>query len=159
MLLGATIHPAGIWFIAPIDPRQASYSGILLLAGIVGVVGITFLLVRMLAHGRMRRVPAWDCGYPHQTARMQDTAEGFGQPIRHMFGAFFRMERDLPTPTDNPPRYRMKIEDRIWRALYLPIARATQRTADAVSVLQSGSLSIYLLCSFLTLILLLVFVL
>ncbi len=159
MLLGATIHPAGIWFIAPIASREASYSGVILLAGIVGVVGITFLLVRLLAHGRMRRTATWDCGYPHQTARMQDTAEGFGQPIRHMFGAFFRMERTLPTPTDNPPRYHMKIEDRIWRAFYLPIARVTQKIADMVSVMQSGSLSIYLLCSFLTLIVLLVFVL
>jgi formate hydrogenlyase subunit 3/multisubunit Na+/H+ antiporter MnhD subunit len=159
MLLRSTIHPAGLWFIAPIDSHQASYSGIILLAGIIGVVGITFLLVRLLAHGRMRRTATWDCGYPHQTARMQDTAEGFGQPIRHMFGAFFRMERELPKPTDNPPIYRMKIEDRIWRALYLPIGRATQKIADAVSVLQSGSLSIYLLCSFLTLIVLLVFVL
>lgn len=158
MLLGRTI-PAGLWFIAPIESREASYSGLILLAGIVGVVGITFLLVRLLAHGRMRRTATWDCGYPHQTARMQDTAEGFGQPIRHMFGAFFRMERDLPTPTDNPPVYRMKIEDRIWRALYLTIARATQWTADRVGVMQSGSLSIYLLCSFLTLIVLLVFVL
>ena len=31
---------------------------------------------------------------------MQDTAEGFGQPIRHMFGTFFRMERQLPSAAD-----------------------------------------------------------
>jgi hypothetical protein len=129
------------------------------LLGIIGVFGVTFLLVRLVAHGRVRQVEPWDCGYPHQTARMQDTAEGFGQPIRHMFGAFFRMERELPTPTDNPPRYRMRIEDRIWRAIYLPIARAVQWLADLVGVLQGGSLSIYLLCSFLTLLVLLVFVL
>jgi formate hydrogenlyase subunit 3/multisubunit Na+/H+ antiporter MnhD subunit len=160
MLLGQSIHTTGsLWFIAPIAPHQASYSGIILLAGIIGAVGITFLLVRLLAHGRSRRVAAWDCGYPHQNARMQDTAEGFGQPIRHMFGGFFRMERGLPTPTDNPPRYRMQIEDRMWRALYLPLARATQRIADLVGALQGGSLSVYLLCSFLTLIVLLVFVL
>jgi formate hydrogenlyase subunit 3/multisubunit Na+/H+ antiporter MnhD subunit len=160
MLLGESIRPTGsVWFIAPIASRQASYSGLILLFGIVGSVGVTFLLVRLLAHGRTRRVPAWDCGYPHQTARMQDTAEGFGQPIRHMFGAFFRMERHLPAPADDVPRYRMKIEDRIWRAIYLPIARATQKIADMVGVLQGGSLSIYLLCSFLTLIVLLVFVL
>jgi len=160
MLLGQSIRTTGsLWFIAPIASRQASYSGLVLLIGIVGVVGVTFLLVRMLAHGRVRRVPAWDCGYPHQTARMQDTAEGFGQPIRHMFGAFFRMERHLPAPDDNPPRYSVRIEDRIWRALYLPIARATQKLADLVGVLQGGSLSIYLLYSFLTLIVLLVFVL
>ncbi len=159
MLLGQTVATSSLWWIAPIAPQQASYSGVILLAGILGTIGITFLLVRLLAHGRLRRVPAWDCGYPHQTARMQDTAEGFGQPIRHMFGAFFRIERDLPTPDDIAPRYRMRLEDRIWRTLYLPIARATQKIADMVSILQSGSLSIYLLCSFLTLIVLLVFVL
>lgn len=160
MLLGDRIRTTGsLWFIAPIASRQASYSGVILLAGIVGVVGVTFLLVRMMAHGRVRRVPAWDCGYPHQTARMQDTAEGFGQPIRHMFGAFFRMERDLPLPTDNPPRYRIHIEDRFWRAIYLPIAWAVQWLANLVSVVQGGSLSIYLLFSFFTLIVLLVFVL
>jgi hypothetical protein len=90
---------------------------------------------------------------------MQDTAEGFGQPTPHMFGAFFYIELDLPTPTDDPPRYRMKIEDRIWRALYLPIARVVQKIADLVGILQGGSLSIYLLYSFLTLLVLLVFVL
>ena len=160
MLLGQTIHSTGsLWFIAPIARQQASYSGLILLAGIVAVVGIAFFAVRLLAHGRTRRVPAWDCGYPHQTARMQDTAEGFGQPIRHMFGGFFRMERHLPAPTDNPPRYTMHIEDRFWRAIYLPIARATQWLADLVTVVQGGSLSIYLLYSFITLIVLLVCVL
>ena len=90
---------------------------------------------------------------------MQDTAEGFGQPIRHMFGAFFRMERELPSPSDSPPRYRIHIEDRMWRAIYLPIARGVQWLADHGGCMQGGQLSIYLLCSFLTLLVLLVFVL
>ena len=159
-LLGQSILPTGsIWWIAPIAPKQASYSGLIMLLGIVGVVGITFLLVRLLAHGRTRRVATWDCGYPYQNARMQDTAEGFGQPIRHMFGTFFRMERDLPAPEESSPHYRIRIEDRLWHAIYLPIARAVQWLADVVGVLQGGSLSIYLLYSFLTLIVLLVFVL
>ena len=159
-LLGQTVSPSSrSWWIAPIAPRQASYSGLLLLAGIVGVVGMTFVLVRVLAHGRVRRTAPWDCGYPWQTARMQDTAEGFGQPIRHIFGPFFRMERDLPSPSDIAPRYRIHIEDRLWRALYLPIARGVQWLADWVGALQGGRLAIYLLYSFLTLIALLVFVL
>jgi hydrogenase-4 component B len=90
---------------------------------------------------------------------MQDTAEGFGQPIRHMFGAFFRMQRDLPAPDDAEPRYFIHIEDRLWRAVYLPVARAVERLANVVSLLQGGRLSIYLLYSFLTLLGLLVFVL
>jgi hydrogenase-4 component B len=159
-LLGQTVTPgASFWRIAPIAPQQASYSGLIFLAGIAGVIGITYVLVRRLAHGRIRRTAAWDCGYPWQTSRMQDTAEGFGQPIRHMFGAFFRMERDLPSPSDEAPRYRIQIRDRFWGWIYQPIARSVQWTADAVSILQGGRLSIYLLYSFLTLLALLVFVL
>jgi formate hydrogenlyase subunit 3/multisubunit Na+/H+ antiporter MnhD subunit len=159
-LLGTAVNSrSSIWRIAPIAPEQASYSGLIFLLGIVGVVGVTFVLVRLLAHGRMRRTSAWDCGYPWQTSRMQDTAEGFGQPIRHMFGAFFRMERELPAPSDSAPRYRVHIEDRLWRTFYLPIARGVQRLADMIGLLQGGRLSIYLLYSFLTLIVLLVFVL
>jgi len=90
---------------------------------------------------------------------MQDTAEGFGQPVRHIFGPFFRMERHLPSPWESAPRYRIQVEDRLWRALYLPIGRGVQRLAEAVAVVQGGRLAIYLLYGFLTLIGLLVFVL
>lgn len=160
MLLGQAIAPdPSVWRIAPIAAEQASYSGWIFLAVILCVVAVTFLAVRLIAHGRVRRTAAWDCGYPWQTSRMQDTAEGFGQPIRHMFGAFFRMERDLPSPLDLTPRYRIHIEDRFWRGLYRPIAAAVQRLADAVSFLQGGRLAFYLLYSFLTLLGLLVFVL
>jgi formate hydrogenlyase subunit 3/multisubunit Na+/H+ antiporter MnhD subunit len=159
-LLGSNIQtPSSIWRIAPIAPEQASYSGLILLAGIVAVVAVTFVAVRLLAHGRIRRTAAWDCGYPWQTWRMQDTAEGFGQPIRHMFGTFFQMERDLPSPADSAPRYRVHIQDRLWLAIYLPLARGTQSLANAIGVLQGGRLAVYLLCSFLTLIALLLFVL
>ena len=159
-LLGQTVNLGSLfWWLAPIASKQASYSGLLLLVGIVAVVAITFVVVRVLAHGRMRRTVPWDCGYPWQTSRMQDTAEGFGQPIRHIFGTFFGMQRELPSPTDLAPRYRIHIEDRIWSTLYLPIARGVQRLADWVGLLQSGRLPIYLLYSFLTLIALLVFVL
>ncbi len=106
----------------------------------------------------MGRGAAWDCGYPWQTARMQDTAEGFGQPIRHMFGGFFKMERHLPAATDVAPRYRIRIEDRMWGAIYRPIAISTQWIAAQVGRLQGGSLSIYLMYSFFTLIALLVLV-
>jgi hydrogenase-4 component B len=132
---------------------------VLLLAGILGVVAVTFVLVRRLYHGRVRRTVPWDCGDPWQTPRMQDTAEGFGQPIRHIFGSAFRIERELPSPWDSAPRYRVHIEDRLWHALYVPLGRGVQRLAGAVAVIQGGRLAIYLLYAFLTLLALLVFVL
>ena len=51
---------------------------------------------------------------------MQDTAEGFGQPIRQIFEPFFQMERELPTPFDTKPTYRVTVHDRFWRWLYVP---------------------------------------
>ena len=53
--------------------------------------GLAWLVVRGLYHGRLRRAPPWGCGYPFVTARMQDTAEGFGQPIREVFTPLFKM--------------------------------------------------------------------
>ncbi len=157
--VGEAVRPGSWAFIAPLAPGQASYSGVLLLAGILGVVAVTFVLVRRLYHGRVRRSAPWDCGDPWQTPRMQDTAEGFGQPIRHIFGSAFRIERELPSPSDISPRYRVHIEDRLWHALYVPLGRGVQRLAGAVAIIQGGRLAIYLLYAFLTLVALLVFVL
>jgi hypothetical protein len=86
---------------------------------------------------------------------MQDTAEGFGQPIRQIFEPFYRMRRELPSPFDAAPRYRVDVEDPMWRWIYLRIAAATERTSRVVGMLQRGRISIYLLYSFVTLVALL----
>src|SRR5581483_6247262 len=105
-----------------------------------------------------RAVP-WDCGFGGLTPRMQDTAEGFGQPIRHIFGVFFAMRREMPSPFDTAPRYRVTIGDRFWEGLYLPLAALVQRVADVFAWLQQGRISTYLLYSFVTLVVLLALVL
>jgi hydrogenase-4 component B len=125
---------------------------------IVGVVLATFLLVRRFYHGRMRRSPSWDCGFPAQTARMQDSAEGFGQPIKQIFEPFFKIERHHPSPFDEQPQYSSKIEDRSWYWLYLPIVRFSERLSSLVGVLHHGRISLYLAYSFITLLLLLLLV-
>lgn len=86
---------------------------------------------------------------------MQDTAEGFGQPIRHIFGAFLAMKRELPTAFDRAPRYRVVVGDRIWQGMYLPLGKLVQRIADAFAWLQQGRIATYLLYSFITLVVLL----
>ncbi len=159
-LVGATVNLApSPWWIAPVAAERASYGGLLLLAGILAVTGITALVVHRLYNGRMRRTPAWDCGYPWQTPRMQDSAEGFGQPIRHVFAPLFRLRRELPSAFDTAPRYRMEVEDRFWALIYQPIATAVQSLATGIGRLQGGRLAVYLLYSFLTLVGLLVFML
>ncbi len=140
--------------LAPIATERSSYSPLIVLAVIVVVVA-TVRIVRRVWQGRVRRAPAWDCGFPLQTPRMQDTAEGFGQPIRQVFEPFFQMERHLPSPFDSEPRYWVRVSDRFWEWLYVPIARAAERLARIVGLLQRGRIAVYLTYSFATLIALL----
>jgi formate hydrogenlyase subunit 3/multisubunit Na+/H+ antiporter MnhD subunit len=160
MLISATVYRPQInwWLLAPIDAHRASYSPLIVLIVIVAVLLLTIQVVHRFYHGRLRRGPAWDCGFPLQTPRMQDTAEGFGQPIRQIFEQFFRIERELPTPFDVAPRYFVSAEDPLWYWLYVPIARAADWAARRVGLIQQGRISIYLMYSFLTLLALLYFV-
>jgi hydrogenase-4 component B len=152
-------HGAPWWLLAPLSGRQASYSALIFFLAITIVVVLTLFAVRLFYHRRVRRAAPWDCGFGRLNARMQDTAEGFGQPIRHIFGTFFGMTRELPSPFDRAPRYRVVVTDRIWQGLYLPLATIVQRAADTVAWLQQGRIGTYLLYSFATLIVLLALVL
>jgi len=160
-LLGASLaDPAAHWWLlAPVATRGASYGPLVFLVVAAGVIVLTLLAVRMFYHRRARRAPAWDCGFVRIDARMQDSAEGFGQPIRHIFQPFFLIERELPSAFDRLPRYRMAVTDRIWRYGYEPVGQLVRRVAELVTVLQQGRISTYLLYSFVTLLVLLALVL
>jgi hydrogenase-4 component B len=149
--LAETAGDAG-WLLVPVAIERASYGPVIFLLGVAGSFALAFLLVRLLYHGRLRRAAPWDCGYPWQNARMQDTAEGFGQPIRQIFEPFLRMQRELPTPFDAEPRYRVSVGDHFWHWLYLPLARIVDRLASLIGLLQQGRIAVYLLYSFVTLI-------
>ena len=139
------------WLLAPNSVEQASYGPLVFLLGILGSFALAYLLVRRLYHGRTRRSIPWACGFPWSTARMQDSAEGFGQPIRQIFEPFFRMQRELPSPFDERPRYRVVVEDHFWGWLYLPLVEAANRLARLFGLLQQGRIAVYLLYSFVTL--------
>ncbi len=146
------------WLLAPNSLEQASYGPVILLLGIVVSCALAFVGVRRLYHGRLRRGLPWACGFPWGTARMQDTAEGFGQPIRQIFEPFFQMERELPTPFDTKPVYRVTVHDRFWRWLYVPVTALAQWIARWVGLMQQGRIGVYLMYSFLTLLATLVMV-
>ena len=146
-----------LWLV-PIESERATYSPIVFLIVIVCVTLLTFILVRRFYHGRLRYSEGWGCGYSELTARTQDSADAFGQPIRHVFGPLYLMQRHMPAADDPAPRFSLKIEDRHWYWLYLPVARLTEYVSSKIALLQQGRISIYLLYSFVTLIALLVFV-
>jgi hydrogenase-4 component B len=160
-LTGASLGAAALessWFwLVPTEPARASYSPVIFLLVVLAVVLVTIRVV-LLYHGRVRSADPWDCGFPEQGTRMQDTAEGFAQPIRQIFGPVYLLKRHLPGPDDSTPRYSVKVEDRHWYWLYLPLARLAGYLSAKVALLQRGRISTYLLYSFFTLIALLVFV-
>jgi formate hydrogenlyase subunit 3/multisubunit Na+/H+ antiporter MnhD subunit len=160
LLVGAQLgNAAADWiFLAPVDTARASYSPLYFLLAVLGVMLLTTLLVRRLYHGRLRRGPAWDCGFPAQNARMQDTAEGFGQPIRRIFEPFFRIESELPTAFDAQPRYHGRSDDKLWFMLYLPVKQLTEKLSGWAARLQHGRIHLYLTYTFVTLVVLLIFV-
>jgi len=149
----------GNWLLlAPVSAERASYAPLIFLVVVLVVLLLTFIWVRRTYHGRLRRSDPWDCGYPEQDARMQDSAQGFGQPIRHIFVSFMSVERETPDPFDRQPQYHGATLDKLWFVLYEPIARLTNWLSAQAGRLQHGHIQWYLTYSFMTLIFLLVFV-
>ncbi len=148
----------GWLFLAPINPERASYSPLLVFAVTALLIAVAWLAVRLFYHGRARRSAPWDCGFPDQNARMQDSAEGFGQPVRVVFEPFFRLRQQEPAPDDARPRFSSSAEDRLWYWLYLPVARGVERVTAFATLLQRGRISVYLAYSFATLLALLLFI-
>jgi hydrogenase-4 component B len=152
---GLELESGSWWMLVPLADREASYAPLIFLGTATFLVILTIYGVRRFYHQRVRQGPAWGCGFGEFTSRMQDTAEGFGQPIRHLFQPFFDVKRDLPTPFDTEPRYRVVVGDRLWQLLYVPLGRLVHFAANSVAWLQQGRIASYLLYSFVTLIALL----
>jgi hydrogenase-4 component B len=158
MLTGQHLPGNGNWLLlTPISAERASYSPLIFFAVVVAIVLLVFYGVKRVYHGRVRRSDPWDCGYPEQDARMQDSAEGFGQPIRQIFSSFMRVERETPDPFDRHPHYRGDSRDKLWQLIYQPIADLAAWLSAQAGRLQHGRIQWYLIYSFVTLIFLLVF--
>lgn len=153
----------GWMWLTPIAPERASYSGFNVCLGILAVV----LVVWLLLHARktaVHRVPIWDCGFEKLTARMQYNATSFSMPIRRIFGFLFRIreESQAVQPVRHPAypeklQYRLRVRDRCWYWIYQPVADVAFFIARKVGYLQQGRIQVYLIYSFVTIIVLLVF--
>ena len=155
---GVAANNQGWLLFAPVSNARASYMPAVFMLFLIACCALAWVLVRRFYHGRLRRAAPWSCGFPFTTARTQDTAEGFGQPIREIFAPLLRVERQLPSPYDAQPVYRVSVTDRTWSILYDRIAALTQRAAQWAGRLQTGKIAVYLSYSFAVLILLLMLV-
>jgi hydrogenase-4 component B len=146
--------------IVPIAASRSSYDGLLVFAFIAISGMLTAFAVHRLASDRLRRAPAWDCGYPDPSPATQYTATSFAEPIRRVFGTVLfraREQVEMPPPGDTrPARLTVQMTDPIWDWLYAPLARAVSATADRLNRLQFLTIRQFLTLVFCALVILLV---
>lgn len=153
----------GWLWLTPISHERASYSAPVVLIAVLAVVLLAYILLH-IRKGAIHRVPLWDCGFEKVTNRMQYSAASFSMPLRRIFGFFFNIREEVKTthPTGSAIfpkrlRYHLKIRDRFWGLLYKPVADASIWISRKVGRLQQGQIQMYLIYSFITIIVLLVF--
>lgn len=161
----ATSAKAFGWlWLTPVAAERASYSAPIVFIGILLVVAVVYAIFRA-KKTVIHRGPAWDCGFAKMNNRMQYNSLSFAMPLRKIFGSVFNIKETLK-PSGDPNvypafhgryTYHLKIRDRIWSMFYRPFSDASFWLSRRVGKLQHGRIQIYLLYSFVTLILLLVF--
>jgi hydrogenase-4 component B len=163
MSVGAELpHQASLqWFtIIPIEQSRSSYNGLLLFILIALAASLAAYVIHRWASHAVRRSAAWDCGYPDASPATQYSAGSFAQPIRRVFGTVVfhaREEIHMPRPGDTrPAQLRVHLSDRIWDALYAPVAWLVWATADGLNRVQFLTIRGYLTLVFGALVALLV---
>ena len=145
--------------IVPIAASHSSYDGMLVFWFMVISGTLAAFAIHRLASDRLRRAPAWDCGYPDASPATQYTAMSFAQPIRRVFGTMvFRAREhvDIPPPGDTrPARLRLELSDPIWDYLYAPLVVGIGLAADWLNRLQFLSIRQFLSLVFCALVILL----
>ena len=157
-------HQVGLqWLtIVPIAESRSSYNGLLVFvfAALCGTAAAS--AIHRLASDRLRRAPAWDCGYPDPNPAIQYSASSFSQPIRRVFGSVIFAAREIgempPPSSPRPARLKVELRDLIWDALYAPIAKVVGFATDRINILQFLTIRRYLTLVFVALIVLLLVV-
>ncbi len=145
--------------IVPIAESRSSYNGLLVFIFMISSGAIAAFAIHRLASDRVRRGPAWGCGYPDASVATQYTADSFAQPIRRVFGATVFQAREIgempPPGSTEPARLTVQVRDLIWERLYAPIAVGVAFAAERLNYLQFLTIRSYLSLVFTALVLLL----
>jgi len=165
LAVGARLAPqsGAAWLrIVPIDIGRSAYSGLFVFVMIVLAAATTAFAVRRVASHALRRSPAWDCGFPDTSPATQYTAASFAQPIRRVFGSVVFRAREqvtMPKPGDTAvARLQVQLRDTVWDALYAPVIRLIEATAERLNRMQFLTIRNYLTLVFVALVALLIIV-
>jgi NADH:ubiquinone oxidoreductase subunit 5 (subunit L)/multisubunit Na+/H+ antiporter MnhA subunit len=148
--------------IVPIAESRSSYNGLLVFLFVALSATAAAMAIHRLASDRLRRSPAWDCGYPDPNPAIQYSASSFSQPIRRVFGTVVFAAREIgvmpPPSSAAPAQLTVVLHDLIWDVLYAPVAATIGYASTRINVLQFLTIRSYLTLVFVALIVLLLVV-
>ncbi|MGE3293976.1 MAG: proton-conducting transporter membrane subunit, partial [Geminicoccaceae bacterium] len=164
--VGATFGPRlpdqavqGWLSLVPVSPDASSYNGLVLFLFIAFSSTTAVFFIHRFASDRLRRAPAWDCGYPDPSSATQYTASSFAQPLRRVFGGYAFLAReqvDMPAPGETrAATFRLLWRDLVWDGLYAPVAVGLGQVTERLNALQFLTIRRYLSLVFGALVLLL----
>jgi NADH:ubiquinone oxidoreductase subunit 5 (subunit L)/multisubunit Na+/H+ antiporter MnhA subunit len=145
--------------IVPVAESRSSYSGLVFFLFIAVAATLAALAIHRFASNRVRRAPAWDCGFPDSDPATQYSASSFAQPIRRVFGSVvFRASEKVEMPAPGEPgaaRLQVELRDLIWDYGYAPVAASVLTAAERLNPLQFQTIRRYLALVFAALVTLL----
>jgi hydrogenase-4 component B len=124
---------------------------------------IAFLMVRIRGPRSITIGPTWDCGIPVVTSRMQYSATAFSRPLKVVFKAIYRPQRQIEIDIDSSPyypatrSYESSIHHVFERQIYQRAVNTLLKLARRVRVIQAGNINLYLAYIFVTLLAAIVF--
>ena len=128
---------------------------------LLAMLGFVWLVLLLVTTGKTRTSETWGCGIISQNSRMEYTASGFSEPILTIFRPIYRTNRQVVRrfsdtaqaifKSGNAEIHTFKIFE---EKLYLPVARFAHRLSTLVSNLQDVDLDVYILYSFIAIVIL-----
>lgn len=161
--LSSSVSEHGWMWLVSVGGGRASYSGLVTLIVLPTIILLAYLLLHVKP-GTLHRAPIWDCGFEKINSRMQYNSTSFAMPIRVIFGFLFRIKERVTLTRHAGHKafpvsinYSLKVRDLIWGWMYRPIIDVSFWLAKQAGRLQQGNINTYLIYSFVTIIVLLVF--
>ncbi len=121
--------------------------------------GLAVVFRKRLKDGPVGIAGTWDCGYARPAPRMQYSASSFGEMLVKLFGGVLCPHRELPDVKGVSPgtaRFASHVPETVLELVYMPVLRRANDKLSVVRKLQHGQIHLYILYTFVTLVLLLV---
>ncbi len=148
-------------FLAATVPLAVSGNSIApaeVLAALAVIILLALLMLRIFfGKAQGRKYKTWDCGFENVNARMQYSATGFSKPIRIVLSILYRPGRKVIIEEGDSDYFPKSVKYQVWteaifeKYLYNPLIRGLKGGSERIiNLLQTGSVHVYLLYIFIS---------